>query len=173
VRRELFTLLGVCVAGCTIAAFSITAVPAGAAHAPTVSTERARAEIARLVDTTYPGLAHGTVACPPTAPRAAGTTFTCTVQLPGGFLVVDATQSGPSGSFSLTTPQAVLTKQATEAFVASNASLAATVDCGPAFLVRRPGQQVTCSATLADGTTRVVTLTVRDVSGAVTITGVA
>jgi len=60
-----------------------------------------------------------------------------------------------------------------ETFVVANASLAATADCGPALQVRRPGEQVTCTATLADGSTRAVTLTVRDVAGTVTITGVA
>ncbi|MET0627882.1 MAG: DUF4333 domain-containing protein [Acidimicrobiia bacterium] len=167
-RRGLAIVLGACA---LLAGTGST--PAGAASSPMVSTARARTEIARLVETTYPGLAHGNVACPPTARRVTGATFTCTVQLPGTFLVVDATQSGTTGSFSLATPQAVLTKQAMEQFVAANASLSATVDCGPAFLVRRPGDTVTCSAALADGTTRVVTLTVRDTSGAVTITSVA
>jgi hypothetical protein len=167
-RRGFAIVLGACAALTWLVSAS-----AGAASSPTVSTARARTEIARLVDATYPGLAHGNVACPPTASRATGATFSCTVQLPGTFLVVDATQSGPTGSFSLSTPQAVLTKQAMEQFVAANASLTATVDCGPAFLVRRPGEQVLCSAALADGTTRTVALTVRDATGAVTITGVA
>ena len=95
------------------------------------------------------------------------------MQLPGTFLVFDATQSDGRGSVSFEIAQAVLTKAAVEAFVAGNASLAATVTCGTAaFLVVRPGQQFTCQATLADGSVRDVQLTVRDTAGNVTITGV-
>ncbi|MFI5047717.1 MAG: DUF4333 domain-containing protein [Acidimicrobiia bacterium] len=143
------------------------------AHAATLSTAPARAEIARLVAGAYPGLAVGNVACPPTATRAAGTTFTCTVQIPGAFLVVDATQDDRTGAVTLTTPHAVLSKQSLEQFVAANASLGAIVDCGPApMIVRRPGQTVTCAAALEDGTRRTVTLSVRDTAGTVAIVAV-
>jgi hypothetical protein len=144
------------------------------ARAATVSTARARAEIATLVAATYPGLPFGNVACPGTIARAVRRTFTCTVQLPGAFLVVDATQTDSRGSVSLSSPQAVLTKQGLEQLVAANASLPATVDCGPAaWIVRRPGQQLTCSAALADGTTRTVQVTVRDTAGNAVITAVS
>src|SRR5262245_17339308 len=169
VRRRFAGLL--CIAVCVMLSYS---VPAGAARASssTTSTAPARSEIARLVTTSYPGLTFGNVTCPPKVRRASGTTFTCTVQLPGSFLVVDALQQDTSGAFTLTTPQAVLTKRALEQFVAANASLDATVDCGPAFTIRRPGDQVKCTASLADGTQRTVTLTVRDAAGNVTITAV-
>jgi hypothetical protein len=144
------------------------------ANAASVTTVGVRAEIATLVRSTYTGLPFGNVACPTTVRRAAGLTFSCTVQLPGTFLVVDATQADSSGAVELTTSQTVLTKAALEGLVAANASLPATVDCGPtAWIVRHPGDVVSCTAVLADGTTRTVQLTVRDIAGNVTITGVA
>jgi hypothetical protein len=146
---------------------------AGKAHAATLDTRATRREIARLVGSSYQGLTFGNVACPDGLIRKAGARFACTVQLPGMFLVFDATQTDSRGTISFEVTQAVLTKQKVEEFVAGNASLAATVSCGTAtFLVLRPGQQFTCQATLADGSVRAVQLTVRDTAGNVTITGV-
>lgn len=145
----------------------------GAAHASTGGTRDARAEIARLVDANYPGLPHGNVACPGRVARARGSAFTCTVQVAGGFLVVEATQTDARGTVALATPQAVLAKQRLEDLVAANASLAATVDCGAGpWFVRRPGEQLVCRASLADGSGHDVQLTVRDPDGNVTITAV-
>ena len=167
-------LVRTCAAGAVfvLAALGVSVVrDAGAAA---VSTTRARTEIAKLVTATYPGLAFGNVVCPGTVARVARATFSCTVQLPGTFLVVDATVTDSRGTVTLASPQAVLTKQGLEQFVAANASLAATVDCGPAaWVVRRPGQQVSCSAALADGTTRTVQVTVRDPAGNVAIASVS
>jgi hypothetical protein len=96
------------------------------------------------------------------------------VQLPGTFLVVDAKQSDGSGTVELSTQQAVITTQALRDFVAQNASLPATVDCGSApFRVARAGQTIECRAALADGTTRTVQLTVQDTAGNVTLTAVS
>ena len=146
---------------------------AGAAHAATLDTDTTRRAIARQVGASYQGLAFGNVSCPDGVIRTNGGRFTCTVQLPGSFLVFDARQTDSRGAVSFEVAQAVLTKQAVEQFVAANASLAATVTCGTAmFLVLRPGQQFTCQATLADGSVRAVQLTVRDTAGNVTITGV-
>jgi hypothetical protein len=145
-----------------------------AAHAATLDTRATRREIARQVGATYQGLAFGNVACPDGVVRKAGTPFTCTVQLPGTFLVFDATQTDARGTVSFESTQAVLTRSAVEQFVAANASLAATATCGTAsVLVVRPGQQITCQATIADGSVRSVQLTVRDTAGNVTITAVA
>jgi hypothetical protein len=167
VRRLLATVLTV------VASFGTSIVATSdAASAARISTRRARAEIERLVETAYPDLPFGNVACPPEVRRAPGATFTCTVQLAGSFLVVDGTFTDDSRAVALATPQAVLSKAALEQFVAANASLEATVDCGLPWIVRRPAQQVTCSAALADGTTRSVTVTVRDAAGNVTITAV-
>lgn len=146
----------------------------GTAHAATLDTRATRREIARQVGATYQGLAFGNVACPDGVARKTGTRFTCTVQLPGTFLVFDATQIDGRGAVSFENTQAVLTKAAVEQFVAANASLAATVTCGTAaVLVVRPGQLLTCQATIADGSLRSVQLTVRDTAGNVTITGVS
>jgi hypothetical protein len=145
--------------------------PAGAA---TIDPRPVRAEIARQVSATYPGLAFGNVACPDGVTRRTGTRFTCTVQLPGTFLRLTATQTDSRGTVTFDTEQAVLSRQSLEEFVAANASVAATVTCGNAgWLVVRPGQQLSCRAALADGATRDVQLTVRDTAGNVTITGVA
>jgi len=155
-----------------LAAASV-ALASSAASAATLSTARARGEIGRLAAAAYPDLEIGNIACPPTVRRADGATFTCTAQIPGGFLVVDAEQDGTTGAVTLTTPNAVLAKSALEQFVASNATIGATVDCGPApVIVRRPGQTVTCRAALEDGTTRTVTLSVRDPAGTVVVAAV-
>ena len=89
----------------------------------------------------YQGLAFGNVACPDGVARKSGTRFTCTVQLPGTFLVFDATQTDGRGTVTFEIAQAVMTRSAVEQFVAGNASLAATVTCGTAvFLVAATGQ---------------------------------
>ena len=145
--------------------------PAGAA---TIDVRPVRAEIARQVTATYPGLAFGNVACPDGVTRRTGRRFTCTVQLPGTFLRLTATQTDSQGTVTFDTEQAVLSRQSLEEFVAASASLPATVTCGTAgWLVVRPGQQLSCHAALADGASRDVQLTVRDTAGNVTITGVA
>ena len=129
--------------------------------------------VERSVHETYPDLTFGNVACPSGVRRARGVSFTCTVQLPGTFLVVEAKQTDDKGSVDLSTQQAVITTQALRDFVAANASLPATVDCGPApFRVARAGQSIDCRATLADGTARTVQLTVQDTSGNVTVSAV-
>lgn len=161
-RRTRLLAVVTLVVGLTAPAF------AGAATLPTVA---ARGAIAALVRTTYPTLVFGNVACPSPAPKGKGVTFTCTVQLPGTFLVVEATQRDAHGHVSLSTPQALIAKSALEEFVNANASLPGTVDCGAApWHALRPGQKVSCHATLADGSSRQVELTALDVDGNVTIT---
>jgi hypothetical protein len=146
------------------------AVPAGAAGLSQIAARRA---VERSVHEAYPNLTFGNVACPSGVTRARGVSFTCTVQLPGTFLVVDAKQTDGSGTVALSTQQAVIPAQALRDFVAANASLPATIDCGPApFRVARAGQVITCGAALADGTTRSVQLTVQDTAGNVTLTAV-
>jgi hypothetical protein len=165
VRRRLLLLLAVVAA----AALCGTA-PVGAAE---LSRTAARRTVERSVHRAYPDLTFGNVACPDHVRRARGTRFTCTVQLPGTFLVVDATQTDGSGGVSLTTQQAVIPTQLLRQFVGVNSSLPATVDCGPApFRVARAGEKLTCGVTLADGTARTVELTVQDTAGNVTVTAV-
>ena len=134
VRRALLALV--------IGAASVSSIglaPAAHAASDTLDTRAARREIARQVTAGYPGLGFGNVACPDGIAKKAGTRFTCTVQLPGTFLVVDATQTDGRGTVSFETTQAVLTRQSVEEFVAANASLPATVSCGATtWLVLRP-----------------------------------
>jgi hypothetical protein len=125
------------------------------------------------VHAAYPDLGFGNVACPDGLARKRGVKFTCTVQIPGSFLVVDAVQTDGRGNVSLTTQQAVIPSQLLRQFVAINSSLPATVDCGPApWRVARPSEKITCGVTLADGTARTVELTVQDTAGNVTVSAV-
>ena len=145
-------------------------LPAGAAELPRTA---ARRTVEQSVHEAYPNLVFGNVACPAGVQRARNVTFTCTVQLPGTFLVVDAKQTDGNGTVELSTQQALIPTQALRDFVAQNASLPATIDCGPSpFTVARAGQVLTCGAALADGTTRQVDLTVADTAGNVTVTAV-
>jgi hypothetical protein len=163
-RRTAFVL------ACAAACFGALVPAAGAA---TVNNNSVRTQIAALLAQTYPGLPVGNVMCPPRVKRAAGTSFTCTVQLPGTFLVIGAEQLDGNGRVKLAAQQAVVPREKVEQFVASQATVPATVACGPtAFLVLRPAQKITCTAAIADGSTRQVELVVRDVDGNVAITSV-
>jgi len=143
------------------------------AHAAELPRAAARRTVERSVHEAYPNLTFGNVACPSGITRARGVSFTCTVQLPGTFLVVDAQQTDASGTVQLSTQQALIPTQALRDFVAQHASLPATVDCGASpFRVARAAQTIDCTAALADGTTRSVQLTVQDTAGNVTITSV-
>ena len=153
-----------------VAGVASMTLPASAAELPRTA---ARRTVERSVHEAYPNLAFGNVACPSGIQRARGVSFTCTVQLPGTFLIVEAKQTDGSGTIDLTTQQALIPTQSLRDFVAQNASLPATVDCGPSpFRVARAGQVVMCTAALADGTTRQVDLTVQDTAGNVTLTAV-
>jgi hypothetical protein len=162
-------LLIAVVLGTTVSAATVAA-PAGAAELGTIATRRT---VEALVHQAYPDLVFGNVACPDRVARKQGVKFTCTVQLPGTFLVVDAVQTDAKGTVTLSTGQAVIPNVLLQQFVAANASLPATVDCGPgAWRLARPGTTISCTTTLADGTTRQVQLTVNDTAGNVTITAV-
>lgn len=154
--------------GATVVAVGV--VTASAAELPRLA---ARRTVEGSVHAAYPDLVFGNVACPGGVRRARGVSFTCTVQLPGTFLVVDAKQTDDKGTVALSTQQAVIPTQALRDFVAANASLPATIDCGSAPVrVARAGQTIDCRAALADGTTRAVQLTVADTAGNVTISAV-
>jgi hypothetical protein len=156
--------------GVAVLWLAVLAVPAGAG---TLGHDATRRSVERLVHQSYPDLAFGNVACPDGVARRRGSRLTCTVQLPGAFLVVDGVQTNSQGAVSFATAQAVIPKRGLEQFVAANTSLPATVDCGPTpWKVARPGQVLACTASLADGTARRVELTVADTAGNVTITGV-
>ena len=166
VSRRLLPLVGALVVG----VLATMVVPAGAAELPRLA---ARRTVERSVHEAYPGLTFGNVACPAGIERARGVSFTCTVQLPGTFLVVDAKQTDAKGTIDLSTQQALIPTQSLRDFVAQNASLPATVDCGPGpFRVARAGQTIDCATTLADGTARTAQLTVQDTAGNVTLSAV-
>ena len=168
-KRRAWSLVLALVVGVGLA--TVSAVSADAAELPRLAARRA---VERGVHEAYPDLVFGNVACPAGVRRARGVSFTCTVQLPGTFLVVDAKQTDDKGTVALSTQQAVIPAQALRDFISANASLPATVDCGPAPIrVARAGQTIDCRAALADGTTRTVQLTVADTAGNVTITAVS
>jgi hypothetical protein len=152
------------------AAISAWAAPAASAQLDA----RAARVVSAFVRRSYPTVPVGHVTCPAARRATLPDRFTCTVQLPGGFLVVEARRSSARGSVALSSPQAVVAKARLEEFVIAQASLPAAADCGPApWLALRPGQKVVCSAKLADGTTRQVELTVRNVEGDMTVTAVS
>jgi hypothetical protein len=158
----------------TTCALAWVLVMPGAARAATLGDTATRRTVERIVHQSYPDLAFGNVACPTDVAKRRGAKFTCTLQLPGAFLVVDATQTDGRGTISVTSPQAVISQPKLQQFVAANASLPALVDCGPGpWLVTRPGTKVLCSARLADGTNRHAEVTVDDTAGNVTITAVS
>ena len=167
-RRALLALAALAALATTSIATGVGT--AGAADLARTPTRRA---VERSVHAAYPDLVFGNVACPDGITRRRGVKFTCTVQLPGTFLVVDALQTDASGNVSLSTEQAVIATPLLGQFVAANSSLPATVDCGAApWRVARPGEKITCGVTLADGTARTVELTVQDAAGNVTVSAV-
>ena len=148
-------------------------IGAGGVGAAELARTPARRAVERSVHEAYPDLVFGNVACPDGITRKRGVTFTCTVQLPGTFLVVDAVQTDGAGDVSLSTKQAVISTQLLRQFVAVNSSLPATVDCGAApWRVALPGEKISSAVTLADGTARTAELTVQDTAGNVTVTAV-
>ena len=153
------------------AAFAVVA-GATAAGAATLNTAATRRAIADRVTATYPGITFGNVTCPAGIPRKQGVKFTCTVQLPGTFIILDVSQTDGRGSVTFETRQAIVARQALEQFVAASASLPAIVTCGTTpWLALRPGQEVSCHAGLADTSQHDVQLAVRDTAGNVTIVG--
>lgn len=169
-RGSLLLFLPALVIVCAVVGVLAGATPSGAADLTRTAARRA---VERSVHAAYPGLTFGNVACPSGVERARGTSFTCTVQLPGTFLVVKARQTDDRGTVALTTRQAVMSTQSLRDLVARNASIPATVDCGPApFRVARAGETITCHAALADGTAHDVDLVVQDRAGTVTVTAV-
>src|SRR5262245_43361593 len=88
----------------TMALVGVASAPsAGAATLDTAATRRA---IAERVTATYPGLGFGNVTCPAGITRKISQRFTCTVQLPGTFIILDANQTDSRGSVTFETRQA-------------------------------------------------------------------
>ena len=128
-------------------------------------------QVGVAVAAAHPDLAVTRVRCPKTVKAKAGVTALCTVTAGTFPLEMLVTVVDRKGNVTITATQAVIPKASAEFLVASNSTLGATVDCGPApYLVRRPGEPITCTATFPDGTQSQVTLTVNDVAGNATIT---
>jgi len=157
---------------CAVVIAAVLAWGTATADAATLNTAATRRAIADRVTATYPGITFGNVSCPAGIPRKQGVKFTCTVQLPGTFIILDATQTDGRGSVTFETRQAIVAREALEQFVAASASLPAIVTCGTTpWLALRPGQEISCHAGLADTSQHDVQLAVRDTAGNVTIVG--
>ena len=151
------------------------AFPAGAATKPkTLDRDAIRRTVEQLVHTSYPSVAFGNIACPSGLPLKRDVRLTCTVQLPGAFVVLSGRQADAAGTVEFTGDQVILERDALQKFVAANASVDASVDCGGApWRTSRIGATIACTAKLADGATRQVTLSVRDREGTVAIASVS
>jgi hypothetical protein len=148
--------------------------PVGAARAATLDRDATRRAVEQLVHTTYATLTFGNIACPAGLARRSGVEFTCTVQLPGAFLVLDGRQTDNLGTVAFTSDQVLLNRASLEHFVAQNSSLDTLVDCGPLpWRPARVGTTIGCTVLLADGTSRHVDLSLRDRDGNVAIVGVS
>ena len=157
----------------TIVAVGALLAP-GAGAAEKLDRKKLTAQVRNAVATAYPDLPVTTVACPKKVRRTAGTTATCTVTAGAYPLEVLVTVTDKKGTVTIASTQAVMAKALVEGLVANNATLPVTADCGPEpYIVRRPGEPFTCTASFADGTTQQVTVTPSDTAGNVTITAVA
>lgn len=113
------------------------------------------------------------VKCPSGVPSKPGRRFTCTTQLEGQPLEINAVVTGSSGRFDTALGAAVLVVPNAEKTLAADVSKqvgeSTTVSCPTdhRLLVKRPGEKFTCNATVG-GTSRPITVTVTDVNGNVT-----
>lgn len=145
-------------------------VPAGMAGAADLDHKNLAKQVAVVVAPAYPDLPLGKVSCPKKIKRAVGTITTCLADAGGLSLEMKVTQTDKKGNVTIESTQAVIPKGAIEAFIAANATLPVTANCGPEpYLVRPPGTPVACTARFTDGTTQQVSVTVTDVAGNVMI----
>lgn len=145
----------------------------GEAEAAGLDRKALQRKVTKSLATAYPGVPFGPVACRSLGERSRLITFTCTAAVGAAMLTVDGRQSGKRRQAVLEPREAVLAKATLETFVAENASLPATVDCGPdPWRVVAPSATLSCTAGLSDGGTRQVELTVADRAGTVSITKV-
>lgn len=130
--------------------------------------------VAATVRAAHPDLPVKRVRCRPASiePRRASTAR-CTVTAGGYRLVMRVTVADRRGNVTIASTQAVIPTANAEYLVAANSTLPVTADCGSApYIVRKPGESFTCTATFADGTQSQVTLTPTDVAGNASITAV-
>lgn len=153
----------------------VGAVAAPAAGAvDLLDRKKLRTQVGTTVAATYPDLPVAKVVCPKKVKMKAGVTATCTVTAGAYSLGMLVTVADKKGNVTIASTQAVIPKATAEGLVAFNATLAATVDCGPEpYLVKLPGETFVCTARFEDGTGQQVTLTTNDVAGNVSISAVA
>ncbi len=158
----------------TVLAAALAVLTASPAAAATLDRDATRRTVERLVHTTYPTLAFGNIACPAGLARRRGVQFTCTVQLPGTFLVLGGRETDDRGTVAFVSDDVLLSRDSLQQFVAQNSSIDALVDCGAApWRPVHVGATVGCTVLLADGSSHRVDLSVRDRDGTVAIVGVS
>jgi hypothetical protein len=149
------------------------AANAGAANAGGLDSKKLAKQVQATVAPSYPDLPITTVTCPKKIARKAGTVALCDADASGVSLELKVTQTDRKGNVTIESTQAVIPKARAEDLVRNNATLPATVDCGPdAYIVRPPGFPFFCTARFNDGTTYQVAVSPNDVAGNVTITQV-
>ena len=128
--------------------------------------------VAATVTAAHPDLPVTKVVClPKKVKRKPGATATCGVAAGPYALEMLVSVTDKLGNVTIASTQAVIPKANAEFLVAANATLPATANCGPApYLVKKPGESFTCTASFADGTQSVVTVTPTDVAGNAVIT---
>jgi hypothetical protein len=152
-----------------VMAATLLAAPTVAAAAQ-FDRSQVQRKVTKAVRQAYPDLTIAKVTCK--ASNRAGSRFSCRSAVGTTLLHVDGRRS--RRTFIIEAREAVITKTALEAFVAEQASLPATIDCGPTPVhVVAPATVLPCAASMADGTRRQVEVTVADRAGTVTITKVA
>lgn len=165
--------LRVVLAALTVVVTATTPSTAGAADL--LDRARLAKRVAATVRAAHPDLPVKRVTCrPKSIELRRGTTARCTVAAGTYTLVMRVTVADRRGNVAIASTQAVIPKANAEYLVTANSTLPVIADCGPAaYIVRKPGQSFTCTATFADGTQSQVTLTPTDVSGNASITAVS
>jgi hypothetical protein len=167
VVRRLVTLVVTLAVGA-----AVVAAPAGAAT-PELDARRLARAVRTTVTPQLPGLTVTRVTCPKHVKARPGNTAVCEVTASGLLLQMLVTTTDRRGSVTVASTQAVIPTAKAVAFVQNNATVPATVDCGPAeWIVRPPGQTFACTATFAEGRVQQVLVTVTDVAGNVAISSV-
>lgn len=160
----------VCLLAITASVAGALAPAAGAVEL--LDRKKLAKQVGVTVTAAHPDLPVTKVVCTPKkVKRKAGATATCGVVAGTYALEMLVTVTDKSGNVTIASTQAVIPKANAEFLVAANATLPATADCGPAtYLVKKPGESFTCTATFADGTQSTVTVTPTDVAGNASIT---
>jgi hypothetical protein len=138
----------------------------------TLDGTSAAQQITRSLSSRFPG-ADPRVRCPSGVAAEVGQRFACSATLDGQALPIQATVTDASGQFQPVLGAAVIQVAEAETALAADVTAQvkhpAQVACGTAhsLLVERPGQQFSCTATIA-GLTHTLDVTVTDVAGRVT-----